>query len=137
MADLHRLAFVDERPWSAQEFREFKNNAFVRIFHAEHGYALARLIAGESELISIAVHPDHRQKGIARSLMRQWLDALEGAADIAFLEVAADNLPAFALYTGFGFEVTGKRLGYYTRRSGGTVDAFLMSCSLIPAKPDE
>lgn len=129
MADLHRVAFADERPWSAQEFREFRDNAFVRIFHVDHGYALTRMIAGESELISIAVHPEHRQKGIARGLIRQWLDALKGTADIAFLEVAADNLPALALYTGFGFAVTGKRVAYYTRTSGDTVDAFLMSCT--------
>ena len=129
MSEIHHLAFVDERPWSAKEFRGFEKDPLVQVYHADHGYALTRTVVGESELLSLAVHPDHHRQGTADHLMRQWFDALSTTAEVAFLEVAADNLAALALYTRFGFTVQGKRVAYYTRTSGTTVDAFLMSCS--------
>ncbi len=129
MADLHRLAFADERHWSADEFITFQNDPLVQIYSTDHGYALTRTVAGEAELLSLAVHPHHRRQGISARLMRQWFEVLNTTAEVAFLEVAADNLPALTLYTRFGFTVKGTRVAYYTRTSGKAVDAFLMSCS--------
>ena len=131
MAEIHRLAFADERPWSAQEFQDFAKDPLVQVFDADHGYALTRTVAGQSELLSLAVHPEHRRHGTAGRLMAQWFDAIATTAEVAFLEVAADNLAALALYTRFGFMVQGTRVAYYSRTSGGAVDAFLMSCPLI------
>jgi len=137
MAELHRLAFAEERPWSAEEFKTFIKDPLTQVYHAAHGYALTRTVAGESELLSLAVHPDHRRNGTARRLMQQWFDALSTTAAVAYLEVAADNLPALALYTRFGFTVQGTRVAYYTRITGTSVDAILMSCSdFTPASDD-
>ena len=129
LAELYRFAFPNERPWSADEFATFQKDPVVQIYIADHGFALTRTVAGESELLSLAVHPDHQKRGIATALIQRWLDALSTTAEIAFLEVAADNLAALALYTRFGFSVQGKRVAYYSRTSGAAVDAFLMSCS--------
>ena len=37
------------------------------------GFSLARSVAGESELLLLAVAPEHRRGGIVRSLLRQFL----------------------------------------------------------------
>jgi ribosomal-protein-alanine N-acetyltransferase len=42
-----------------------------------------------------------------------------------FLEVAASNTAAQALYRGFGFTEAGRRTGYY-RRGDGVEDALVM-----------
>ncbi|MGJ8617874.1 MAG: GNAT family N-acetyltransferase [Sulfitobacter sp.] len=137
MADLHRLAFDDERPWSVEEFRTFIKDPLIQVYHAEQGYALTRTVAGESELLSLAVHPDHRRQGTAHQLMKQWFNTLGTTAEVAYLEVAADNLPALTLYTRFGFAIQGTRVAYYTRTSGKSVDAILMSCTdFTPASYD-
>jgi ribosomal-protein-alanine N-acetyltransferase len=137
MADLHRVSFADERPWSVAEFETFLKDPLIQVYHVDAGFALTRHVAGESELLSLAVHPDQHRKGNASSLMHQWFEVLRATAEIAFLEVAADNLPALTLYTRFGFAVQGTRAGYYSRTSGETIDAVLMSCThFIQASDD-
>lgn len=59
---------------------------------------------------NVAVHPDHRRRGIARGLMERALEDLEaGGAPLVSLEVDHDNLPAHQLYTSLGFETVGAR----------------------------
>ncbi len=87
------------------------------------GYACFRRTAGEAELLRVAVAPAARRRGLAAALVAAGLDRLraEGAA-ACFLEVAAGNEPAIALYRRLGFEITGRRPRYYP--SGA--DALLM-----------
>ncbi|MFC3118025.1 GNAT family N-acetyltransferase [Jhaorihella thermophila] len=81
-------------------------------------FALVRVIVDEAELLTIATHPDHRRRGLARAAMRDWMTrAAEMGARRAFLEVASDNLPAVALYESEGFAPAGMRRAYY-RRAG-------------------
>ena len=47
-----------------------------------------------------------------------------------FLEVAADNESAQALYTTFGFVEVGRREGYYQRPDGSRMNAFTMRADL-------
>ena len=49
-----------------------------------------------------------------------------------FLEVAADNAAALALYRTAGMAETGRRADYY-RRPGGAVDALVLSKVLAPS----
>lgn len=59
---------------------------------------------------NVAVHPDHRRRGIARRLMERALEDLEaGGTSLVSLEVGHDNLPARQLYTSLGFETIGAR----------------------------
>lgn len=62
------------------------------------------------EIIALAVHPEYRQRGIARHLLGQALDYLaQGAADVGArhieLNVATVNQPARTLFESFGFSV--------------------------------
>ncbi|UWR21659.1 GNAT family N-acetyltransferase [Sulfitobacter sp. S190] len=126
LAEIHAAAFTQSRAWSAAELADLLAGPYVQAWTAAQGFALTRTLAGESELLTLAVHPDARRRGIARGLLQDWLDTLEGNADTAFLDVAADNTAAIALYETLQFERAGLRRGYYARQGGRSVDALLM-----------
>lgn len=127
MAHIHAAAFTQERAWTAAEFTSLLASPYVHAFTANGGYALTRTLAGESELLSLAVHPDHQRRGIARGLLTAWITAIQPQAETAFLEVAADNSGALALYESMEFARSGLRKGYYSRADAPAVDAVLMS----------
>jgi GNAT superfamily N-acetyltransferase len=56
-------------------------------------------------IANVAVHPDHRRRGIAHALMRATLDLIRSRLGAeAILQVDDDNLGAIALYRQLGFE---------------------------------
>ncbi len=126
MAQLHRAAFLRERPWSAEEFSELAQNRFVHCFDHASGFALTRTLAGESELLTLAVDPGHQGKGIGQQLLQNWLETLPTDTETAFLEVASDNQPAINLYQKFKFIEAGRRAAYYSRSNGTKADAIVM-----------
>ncbi len=137
LANLHARAFTMPRPWSADEFASLLNSPHVFVAGNNQGFVMGRVIAGEAELLTIAVDPDHRRKGLGHTtLLSEFLKlALERAADTAFLEVAADNAAALALYLSHGFTEAGRRPGYYIPPSGPTIDALVMKKALQPYLP--
>lgn len=129
MATVHAAAFRSERPWTEDEFLELLSASHTSLAVHAQGFALWRAIAGEAELLTIAVQPDWQNRGVGRQLMRGWMASATEVADVAFLEVADDNLAACSLYSRCGFDVVSRRLGYYTRPRG-RADALLMRASL-------
>tara|TARA_R110002124_G_scaffold75675_5_gene203045 strand:+ start:105 stop:521 length:417 start_codon:yes stop_codon:yes gene_type:complete len=127
MAQIHAAAFIHDRSWGAQEFADLLSSPFVDHLAEPHGFALTRLIAGEAELLTLAVDPAAQRQGIGRRLLQRWLEGLEGRAETAFLEVAADNAAAIALYTAAGFSQTASRRGYYLRKDTPSVNALILS----------
>lgn len=127
LAQLHAAAFKLDRSWSAQEFKDLLASRFVSLIFEPAGFALTRLIAGEAELLTLAVDPAHQNQGIGRRLLNRWL---AGEMDQAFLEVAADNAAAIHLYTGHGFQITATRRGYYKRKDAAAVDALILTNDL-------
>lgn len=98
---------------------------------AVRGFILARAIAGEAEILTLAVDPAHRRLGVARALVEAAALAAEAAgAEALFLEVAADNAPAIALYAQTGFQPVGRRAGYYARADGEAADALVLRRTL-------
>lgn len=90
------------------------------------GLLIARVAGAESEILTIGVLPDHRRAGHGRVLADAAArHAAEQGAEALFLEVAADNAAALALYDDCGFHPVGRRPGYY-RRGGEAVDAVLL-----------
>ncbi len=131
MAALHRAAFSQSRPWSAAEFSGLLESPLTCATGDTRCFALIRVIADEAELLTIATHPDQQRKGLARQVMADCqAEAQRRGATEIFLEVAADNAPAQALYAACGFAVCGKRPGYYPRRQAAAVDALLMKRNL-------
>lgn len=123
-------AFQVDRPWTADEFSGLLENRFTALLTHADGFALIRTLAQESELLTLAVDPAHHRQGIAFSLLTQWMDAAKSSASRAFLEVAADNAGAIALYHRFGFEICGTRKAYYMRKNAPPADALLMERAL-------
>ena len=88
---------------------------------------LCRVVADEAEILTVAVDPDARGQGVGAALLRAALQRAQAAgAGVVFLEVAADNAPAAALYARAGFLPTGVRKGYYDRGAAGQVDGLAM-----------
>lgn len=135
LATLHAAAFFPERGWSPGEIQSLCASSLVHCHAEAHGFALVRTIADETELLTLAVDPAFQRRGIADTLMRTWLET--STAERAFLEVAADNAPARALYAKYGFAETGRRKRYYPRASGKAVDAVLMQAAVTNRQTHE
>jgi ribosomal-protein-alanine N-acetyltransferase len=97
---------------------------------ATTGFSLVRSVADESELLLIAVSPDHRRKGVGRGLLGHFLEHArsEGIAR-AHLEVRDGN-PAIYMYRHAGFEPIGRRRNYYRGQDGQQFDALTFALDL-------
>jgi ribosomal-protein-alanine N-acetyltransferase len=125
LAAIHATAFP--QPWSAPDIAAMLARSEAAAFAAaEAGFIMMRTIAGETEVLTLAVRPEQRRKGHARALVEAGLAwAFDRGATAAFLEVAADNPGAIALYEGLGFAQVGRRRAYYSR-PGGAMDALVL-----------
>lgn len=131
MARIHAAAFAQGRAWSKTEFADLLAQPGCFAVGDTRAFALVRVVADEAELLTIATHPAHRRRGLARALMAAWTRrAAQCGAGRAFLEVAADNAPAIALYQATGFTPCGRRRGYYRRPDAAAVDALIYARDL-------
>ncbi len=131
---IHREDFV--RPWSGGEFETLIAQPPVfgfgawRVGHraeAPAGFVLARLAAGEGEILTIAVARAWRRHGLGRELMEAVLRHLHGErAEVLFLEVDETNQPAIALYRRLGFAEVARRPAYYDRPGETKTAALVM-----------
>ena len=112
LAAIHAEAFEPDDRWDAAAFAEMfaMPGAFGRL-DPRGGLALARRAGGEVELLTLAVAPAARRQGIGRALVAAVLAAADGPV---FLEAAADNEAALALYAQAGFVPCGRRRDYYS-----------------------
>ncbi|WP_298498031.1 GNAT family N-acetyltransferase [uncultured Maritimibacter sp.] len=125
LAAVYAAAFAYERGWSAAEIESLATGPGGFVVTEPQGFALGRTIAGEAELLTIAVLPAAQGQGIGRRLLAAF--EAEARAGTAFLEVAEDNAPARHLYERCGWVEAGRRRAYYARAGGPAVDAVLMS----------
>lgn len=129
LASLHARAFP--RPWTATEIAKLlENGAVFAVLSREkddpRGFAMAWAAAGDSELLTVAVVPEARRKGVGASLVTAAsVAALVRGAATMHLEVAEDNDAARALYVKLGYEEAGRRAAYYAGE-GGSIDALVM-----------
>jgi ribosomal-protein-alanine N-acetyltransferase len=136
LARLHAKGFY--RGWPPQDFAAYladpeRTPAYIACDAKRRiaGFAMLRLAADEAELMTIAVDPKWRGKGVGAALLRAGFeDLLTSRAKRLFLEVAADNVPAIALYRRHGFAEIGRRDGYYARSDGKPATALVMSRNL-------
>lgn len=124
-ADVAAIALVERRcfsdPWSADAFGTVLRTPGNHVILAEAegalaGYFVGRVVAGEAEILNLAVAPEARRAGLGRTLLAHGLRALRDAgAREVFLEVRAGNAAAIALYQRHGFRQVGRRARYYSR----------------------
>jgi ribosomal-protein-alanine N-acetyltransferase len=91
------------------------------------GFTLARLVAGEAELLLLAVKRNSQHKGVGANLLARFtgLAAARGARRL-HLEVRDGN-HALKLYAKAGFREVARRKNYYTGRDGQVYDALTLS----------
>jgi ribosomal-protein-alanine acetyltransferase len=88
-------------------------------------FLVARVVAGECEILNLAVHPAHRQRGVAGALLDHGIDyARSNGVTSAFLEVRRSNTAAIRFYQSHNFCPTGIRSCYYSHPKE---DAILLS----------
>jgi ribosomal-protein-alanine N-acetyltransferase len=131
-AALHARCFSDS--WPAHAFRTLLYTGSHGFVFLEQdlaiGLILARQAADEAEILTFAVDPAYRNRGIGTELMVFLISSLEGGATKrVFLEVSENNQPALCLYRKMGFEKIGERSGYY-RNDGEAVTALIMTKTL-------
>ena len=91
------------------------------------GFSLSLLVADTAELLTLAVIPGNRRRGIGGHLVREFLEcANRSLATNAFLEVAEDNFPAISLYNRLGFCFESRRPDYYRREGNIRVAASVL-----------
>lgn len=125
LAAVHEACF--ERPWSEREIDQLLLDGFGLVSEDAPAFLIARVAAGEAEILTVAVDPAFRRRGWARRLVDLACEvARDQDAVSMFLEVGTDNGAAVDLYEGLGFRVVGRRPAYYRRADGSVADALVM-----------
>jgi ribosomal-protein-alanine N-acetyltransferase len=131
MAFIHAAAFDADEAWPAESILALlRSSGTFGLLAADAGMLLFRRAADEAEILTLAVIPAMRGRGVATSLLRVACDALR-ASDVRalLLEVRASNTEALGLYHRFDFRQVGLRKRYYSDGS----DALIMRASIDSA----
>lgn len=137
--NIERLSYSS--PWLKSQFEKELQNPFSNKFIAKAAhdsrqetaaFIIFWVVADEAHILNIAVHPDFRRKGIAKSLLFFTLNSMEerGVKEV-FLEVRRSNVSAQKLYKDFGFKEIGVREGYY---GNNNEDAIVMALEIKGAR---
>lgn len=125
LAAIHGVSF--NRGWSEGEFERMlaERNTLahrLRRGRAVIGFIVSRIGGDEAEILSVALAPGERGRGLAQNLLMTHLGDLAGQGVRAvFLEVEEMNAPARALYRRAGFADVGRREGYYQKNNAAAV----------------
>jgi ribosomal-protein-alanine N-acetyltransferase len=112
-------ASVFDAPWDAAALTALIDDGLTQAYVARRAgdvvaAALLRVVAGEGELLRIAVAPALQRQGIATRVLRTVLSAAADACPLGVhLEVRASNDAARRLYARAGFVESGRRRAYY------------------------
>lgn len=122
-------------PWNNNQCRSMLSLPGTQLIIASYnnepcGFTISRSVAGEEELLMIAVDPQYQNKGIGLILLKQLIaDAANNSVAAVFLEVRSNN-PAQNLYERLGFQKIGLRRAYYTGEGKEKFDAITYRKSL-------
>ncbi|MGC9972114.1 MAG: ribosomal protein S18-alanine N-acetyltransferase [Bryobacteraceae bacterium] len=121
---IERAAFPEE-PYTRAIFRNLYSECGELFLIAKLARRIAGYIAtcagdGRAEVISLAVDPEHRKKGIAAALLEHTLERLrESGVRSVELMVRVDNQEAIRFYRRFGFRRIQEVPGYYENGRAG------------------
>ena len=120
-----------ESAWSTESLRSQLDKADSRCTIAVEddtviGFLAFEQVLDEGSIVEVAVHPEHRRRGLARELITSAINSADGLRTV-FLEVRESNTPAVKLYESLGFERIAVRKGYYDHPKE---DAVIMHLSI-------
>ncbi|MGI4943969.1 MAG: GNAT family N-acetyltransferase [Janthinobacterium lividum] len=116
LAAIHAASFPPGETWGADAMalQLGLSGSFGLVCSDGTGLVLARVAADEAEILTLAVLPETRRRGVGGALLASAAtEAAARGARALFLEVAVGNAPAQALYARAGFATVGRRRGYY------------------------
>ena len=133
VGDIEAVSAIEQQvtphPWNRNQFADSleKHRCLVLLRNQQLiGYAIYTLVAGEAEILNIAVDKPCQGRGLGRLLLETVLERIAGEAERLFLEVRADNVPAQNLYRDMGLVEICVRPRYY-QTDHGAVDAIVMA----------
>jgi len=113
--------------WSVKSIEDLFRQPGIAALMAEMndaaiGFILARWVAGEAEILNLAVRAAQRRKGHAGRMFQSLIERLQeqGTTSI-FLEVRESNATAIRFYEKLGFAQIGQRNGYYRQPPGNAL----------------
>jgi ribosomal-protein-alanine N-acetyltransferase len=129
MAAIHAAAFAGGEVWSAPIMAaQLSLPGVFGLIDEAGGMILARVAADEAEILTLAVAPAARRRGLAAALVREAArTARQRGAARLLLEVSATNHAARALYAGLGFTEQGRRRAYYADGSDALILQLLLA----------
>ncbi len=109
-------------PWSRSMFAgelakpsSLSLGAFDKLTGELLGYLIISRYVDAWHVMNVAVDPQHRRRGIARTLLGRLFEETAGDGRRGYtLEVRVSNVGAIRLYETLGFRGRGVRRGYYT-----------------------
>ncbi len=122
-AAIHAAAYPPEEAWPGAAFDSLLAlPATSGLIDLRGGLILISTVAGEAEILTLAVHPAARRNGLGRHLLMAAIDGAAARGAMAmFLEVSDTNTPARLLYETSGFTPVGRRRRYYPDGSDALV----------------
>ena len=132
LAEMEAICFpTTPSIWSEKDYAAHLANGAGLTVSDETGFVVGRIAADEAEIITLGVLPDYRKRGHGTDLLAQFeTHARTKGAEAIFLEVAANNRAALALYKARAFSRVGRRRKYYENAEGISVDAFILKKTL-------
>jgi ribosomal-protein-alanine N-acetyltransferase len=139
MAAIHERSF--RRAWSEEDIGAMLADAGrVRGLVARRGskekarvagFVLVRSSGDEAEILTVAVDPSSRRRGLGRKLIEEAARrAYRDRVGSLVLEVDESNRAAVSLYRDLGFETVGQRSRYYDKGGAPPGTALVMRLKL-------
>ncbi len=95
------------------------------------GYAILWLIKEEAFIMTFAIHPGYRGRGVGRWFLSELLEKLRGEARVVQLDVRKSNLQAIKLYRSLGFKIVRERPKFYSDGETALVMELELSKELV------
>jgi ribosomal-protein-alanine N-acetyltransferase len=125
--DLEGIMAIEARvypfPWSQGNFADSMKAGYACWVAREGGQLLGYMVLmpslDETHLLNISVAAERQGQGYGARLLRFAMEVSRaGGAESMLLEVRPSNARALALYENYGFQVIGRRKGYYPAAEG-------------------
>ena len=132
MAKLHSNSEANHRMWDAHEFAEILSSKGVLAECHEHGFALARVIESEAELLLLVTDKIKQNTGLATNcLLKIEKKIVEIGARKLTLEVSESNKTAIQIYKKLNYKKISVRKSYSRDKNGKFEDALVMQKDLL------